>query len=109
LNEERDRFLTEAMGACWHEFDPEKPLMTYSLIAYVCEKCKGFILGSNDFSMEEDFAKLWEWALEQDFLADTVARLSKGLDDGSVNKDGAADELYEVLKRRASGSSTPAS
>jgi len=57
LKEERDRFLTEAMGACWHEYDPEKPLMTYSLIAYVCEKCKNFILGSNDFSMEEDFAK----------------------------------------------------
>ena len=109
MKEERDRFLTETMGACWHEYDPEKPLMTYSLIAYVCDKCKNFILGSNDFSMAEDFEKLWKWAGEQDYLADTVLRLSKRLGEGSVTRDGAADELYEVLKRRVSGSSTPAS
>lgn len=100
MNEERDRFLTETMGACWHEYDLEKPLMTYSLIAYVCEKCKGFILGNNDFSKAEDFAKLWKWAGKQDFLADPVARLSKGLNDGSTTRDRAADELYELLKRR---------
>lgn len=100
MKEERDRFLTEAMGECWHQYDPEKPLMTYSLIAYVCEKCKNFILGNYDYSTAEDFTRLWKWAGEQDYLADTVAELSKGLNEGSVSKDGAADALYEFLKRR---------
>lgn len=30
MNEERDRFLTEAMGMCWHDFDPDDHINTYS-------------------------------------------------------------------------------
>ena len=48
MNEERDRFLTEAMGWCWHDYDPDTYVNTYSLEAHVCNKCKGFILGNNE-------------------------------------------------------------
>lgn len=36
MNEECDRFLTEFMGAGWHDHDPDKPLNTYSLEVYIC-------------------------------------------------------------------------
>lgn len=90
MKEQRDRFLTEAMGACWHVYDPEKPLMTYSLIAYVCEKCHNFILGSNDFSIPEDFTKLWAWAKAEGSLGEFVALYEKGMNDGSLDRDRAA-------------------
>jgi hypothetical protein len=109
MKEERDRFLTGAMGACWHAYDLEKPMMTYSLVGYVCEKCNNFILANNDFSMAEDFAKLWKWAGGQDFLGEFVARSSIGLEDGSMSRDEVADGIYEFLKERTKGSSTPAS
>jgi len=68
MNEVRDRFLTEFMGTCWHDYDPDKPINTYSLEAYICNKCKGFILGNNDFSTDEDFTKLWKWATAQEYF-----------------------------------------
>lgn len=49
MNEDRDRYLTQAMGECWHAFDPDKPVNTYSLEAFICEKCKSFILGNNGY------------------------------------------------------------
>jgi hypothetical protein len=104
MNEERDRFLTEYMGWCWHDYDPDKPLNTYSLEAYVCKKCKGFILGNNDFSVEEDFGRLFVWAEEQDYLTELV-RSFEGRDfadssQGSLYRNEFADALYEFLKNR---------
>jgi hypothetical protein len=49
MNQERDKFITEAMGRCWHDYDIDKPLNTYSLEAYICEKCTGFVLGNCRF------------------------------------------------------------
>ena len=109
MKEERDRFLTEAMGACWHAYDLEKPMMTYSLIGYVCERCNNFILANNDFSTAEDFAKLWKWTAAQEFLGDFTARSGSLLADGSMSRDEVADALYALLRDRTKGSSTPAS
>jgi hypothetical protein len=102
MNEERDKFLTETMGACWHRFDVEKPTMTYSLLAYVCEKCGLFILGNNDFSNDEDFPKLWAWARDRSFL-DSLVKAYAGSDgkgpSESAMRDAFADEVYAVLRR----------
>ena len=67
--QDRDRFLTEAMGDCWHE--PEAK--TYRVASgeyeyYICANCKkdyrdcGFQI---DFSTWTGFGKLWEWATQQ--------------------------------------------
>ncbi|MCX7965040.1 MAG: hypothetical protein N2596_00245 [Syntrophorhabdaceae bacterium] len=77
MNEERDRFLTELMGQCWHDYDTDKPINTYSLEAYICKKCKGFILGNNDFSQEEDFIRLYNWAKGQEKLKQILKDFSE--------------------------------
>jgi hypothetical protein len=104
MNEERDRFLTEFMRACWHDYDPDKPINTYSLEAYICNKCKGFILGNNDFSIEEDFMRLWKWAKAQEYLKDLISQFDEaGFKDpagGRANRDRLADTLYEFIAAR---------
>ncbi len=103
MNEERDIFITEAMGLCWHDFDPDDHINTYSLEAYVCTKCKGFILGNNDFSVEEDFSRLLNWVKGQKHFRDFLARFNeldfKGSGKGQSSRDTFADELYLFLKQ----------
>ncbi|MBP1748137.1 MAG: hypothetical protein H6Q52_676 [Deltaproteobacteria bacterium] len=103
MNEERDRFLTEAMGTCWHDFDPDNHINTYSLEAYVCKKCKGFILGNNDFSVEEDFSRLLNWVKGQEQFQELLVRFNeldlKDAGKGQSTRDKFADELYLFLKR----------
>ncbi|HVN96801.1 MAG TPA: hypothetical protein VMT62_10250 [Syntrophorhabdaceae bacterium] len=107
MDEERDRFLTEAMGWCWHDFDPDKPVNTYSLEAYVCNKCKGFILGNNDFSQEEDFSRLLSWVRKQDHLRDFLIHFHEGdfadRDKGSSARERFATQLYRLLRGKSEG------
>ncbi|OPY00404.1 MAG: hypothetical protein A4E60_02321 [Syntrophorhabdus sp. PtaB.Bin047] len=102
MNEERDRFLTEAMGLCWHDYDPDKPLNTYSLEAYICTKCKGFILGNNDFSQEEDFSRLLKWVRGQERLQELLASFDEasfaGTGKGQASREEFADRLFLILK-----------
>ncbi len=104
MNQERDRFITEQMGWCWHDYDPDKPLNTYSLEAYICTKCKGFILGNNDFSQEEDFLRLWKRAKEKEDLQEFVAAFNEqdftDRNKGLMCREKFADELYARLKAR---------
>ncbi len=103
MNEERDKFLTETMGACWHRYNEEKPLLTYSLVAYICEKCGAFILGNNDFSNDEDFPKLWGWAVRQPTLDSLTAayRGTDGKGPADVGKREAfADAVYGLMTAR---------
>lgn len=103
MNEQRDKFLTELMGQCWHDYDIEKPINTYSLEAYICKKCKGFILGNNDFSQEEDFMRLLGWAKDQKALK----RILNAFDEkdffdkehGKFYREKFADSVYEFLKK----------
>jgi hypothetical protein len=103
MNEGRDRFLTESMGGCWHDYDLDKPINTYSLEGYVCEKCRNFILGNYDFSTDEDFTRLWTWAKSQDALRTVVASAReqdfKDPEKGAFNRDSFADMVYSLLKK----------
>ena len=103
MNEERDRHLTEAMGMCWHDFDPDAHINTYSLEAYVCKKCKGFILGNNDFSVEEDFLRLLAWVQGQGRFQELLARFNeldfKDTEKGPLVRNSFADELCLLLKK----------
>jgi hypothetical protein len=73
-NEERDRFLTEVMGACWHDYDPDTPVKVLWYKGYICKKCGDFVFTNNDFSTLEDFMKLLNWACDQDTLGAIVSQ-----------------------------------
>lgn len=102
MNEERDRFLTGLMGQCWHDYDVDKPINTYSLEAFICKKCKGFILGNNDFSQEEDFMRLYSWVKEQEALKELVDNYNeKDFHDpekGKTYREGFVDSVYNFFK-----------
>ncbi len=105
MNEERGRFLTEAAGWCRHDFDPDKHVNTYSLDAYVCNKCKGFILGNNDFSQEEDFSRLLTWVTNQEQLREFRARFDErnftDAGNGPSSREDFANQLCLLLKSRS--------
>ena len=104
---ERDRFLTKAMGACWHEYDPDKPVRNASFIGYVCKKCNDFLFTNNDFSTLEDFIKLLNWAHGQETLSEFVSQFAPkdfvNEKKGPQTRKKFADALYSLLsssKRR---------
>ena len=105
MTTERDRFLTEAMGECWHEEDDAFPNR------YVCIHCKRswpFGIPINNFPAWTGFGKLWEWAKEQDwwerftnynFVA-FYSHDSRGIDLQLIHPDRFADAVYTFLKER---------
>ncbi|HOP85725.1 MAG TPA: hypothetical protein PLM71_11710 [Syntrophorhabdaceae bacterium] len=103
MNEERDKFLTELMNQCWHDYDKDKPINTYSLEAYICKKCKGFILGNNDFSQEEDFMRLYTWAKTQKVLKETIEKYDEqnfhDKENGKFYREKFADSVYTIFKQ----------
>jgi len=109
MNEERDKFLTKAIGECWHE--PEDGYYDYS-----CVHCgiygrtpKSVIIKRIDFSTWEVFGKLWEWAIKQEWWTDfCTMSLNEGEYFGGyrlpivmqrlINPDRFADAVYKFLK-----------
>ncbi len=85
------------MGACWHDYDPDDYINTYSLEAYVCRKCKNFILGNNDFSTEEDFLKLWKWAHEYPALKRLVGDHEGRMPEDETGRNAFADTACAIL------------
>lgn len=64
MNDERDKFLTEQMGECWH--------IGYLSVgchdAIRCDKCGWDFYDNNDFSTPDGFFKLWNWCQTQDWF-----------------------------------------
>lgn len=101
---ERDKFLTEAMGECWHEV-----LRPMDTIPH-CKKC-GIRLfldtqDNSDFSTWPGFGKLWEWAMQQEWFPEWIG-WAKGpgyaiayLDIDLLHPDRFADALYNFLKEQ---------
>ena len=103
---ERDKFLTEAMGECWHEGENN-----YGEI--VCQRCHRLVMEEDrlDFSTWTGFGKLWEWAQEQDWYVKFVFdQLCSGyhpyptskmdIPDKFIHPDHFAGALYKFLKER---------
>lgn len=65
--EEINKFLTESMGECWHEWALEKDTPPFR--EYSCNKCNMvYVINPSDkidFLTWEGFGKLWEWAIKQ--------------------------------------------
>jgi hypothetical protein len=101
VNAERDHFLTEKMGACWHEYDPDVTVKNMKLTGYVCKKCGNFFFTNNDFSSLEDFMKLHDWANGQAALSPIVSQFETEYftdeETGSQSRKRFADILYALL------------
>jgi hypothetical protein len=111
-NIERDKFLTEAIGICWHESNVEQAKYFQNL---GCDKCNsGFIRGLDgkpdgmpNFSTWEGFGKLWEWANKQawwcKFRGYVFVRpdLDRMITCSWINPDTFADKVYQHLKEQS--------
>jgi hypothetical protein len=113
MNTERDKFLTETMGECWHEWTPTLLLQDYVTAKDTCKKCgaeSNWYKRSSkqpphmciDFSTPDGFFKLWEWAQEQEWfnqIVDENTELYCELK-SFINPDIFADAVYAFLKEQ---------
>jgi hypothetical protein len=105
MNSERDRYLTEQMGKCWHEWDKHE----------ICVKCylpmniRDLSYRENeDFSTWPSFGILWEWATKEEWWYDFYLRElnnayrknPKFMFDFLINPDHFSNSVYEFLKDR---------
>jgi hypothetical protein len=101
LNGERDHFLTERMGNCWHDYDPDKPVKIMWFTGYRCQKCGEFFFTNNNFSTMEDFMKLLDWANDQGALSPVVSQFETKYfideETGPYSRKRFADVLYGLL------------
>ena len=116
----RDKFLTEALGECWHtnsadwEFRapwPYRCLCGYGT-DYKVELDQHCCDSQPDFSTWEGFGKLWEWAQKQDwwceFFVYHVQNPKRDTEDETalhtwtknINPTRFANVVYEFLQRR---------
>lgn len=97
-DDERNRFLTLAMGECWHDFDSGCPVLTCKGGGFICGTCRDFVIANNDFGTEVDFSKLWEWAR----TLPEVQKILEGMDESSFVDQAArrafADKVYDALR-----------
>ena len=104
MSDERDRFLTESMGECWHEYDLNAPVLTCKGGGFVCRKCREFLVSNNDFSTEEDFERLLRWAHTRADLRSLAASLSSDLPGrkpvSREERTRLAGALHEFLMQR---------
>lgn len=106
---ERDKFLTEAMGLCWHE--TEKIMVSDgddepSYFEYLCKHCHTCNPNMEriNFASWSGFGLLWEWARKQEWFPQFI--FSKTHSDYDeiriefINPSRFADAVYEFLKER---------
>lgn len=108
MNTARDKFLTEAMGECWHEDGKKDHNYT------ICSKCSwswfnGLI--RPDFSVWHGFGKLKEYISTTDYRTefwiyffDKIEGALDSVDDlfDGIYPDNLANIYYEFLKSRES-------
>lgn len=109
IKRERDKFLTEAMGLCYHSNWKSQMAGSFCLdcLYESNSPCNGRIV----FYTWAGFGKLWEWAQKQDWWSEfNSGRLLCYMDEPEDSKmiininlidpDRFADALYEYLKER---------
>jgi len=117
MNEQRDKFLTEVMGGCWHKFE----LVPKNFDDGLRESDECCLCGEEkpvgkplDFSKWTGFGKLWEWATRQDWWRDFCYKLwddrvaygvtnscrlicKNSVHNDIINPERFADAIYEFL------------
>jgi hypothetical protein len=104
MNTERDKFLTEAMGGCWHDFSK---LQNMGFTAYlICDKCGATEINeTTNFSTWGGFGKLWEWSQKQEWWTMFCFKMKDQIDwdiddflNHHINPDRFADAVYEFVR-----------
>ena len=122
MNIERDKFLTETMGECWHEWAEDCHDACSAYTRWTCTKCgetdshadidvrvyevKPY---QNNFYTWEGFGGLWEWSQKQKWWVNFVIKVDSGDLQGNfciddyfpallIHPDHFADAVYEYLK-----------
>lgn len=96
MNTERDKFLTEAMGECWHN-----PVQRKNHHFEDCTKCGAsalFLKNTNDFSTWEGFGKCLRWCQSQSWFHRYDVFHSSRMSLQGVTPDRFADAVYKFLK-----------
>jgi hypothetical protein len=99
-DDERNRFLTLAMGECWHSFELGCPVYTCKGGGFICGLCRDFVVANNDFATEEDFSKLWSWIQTVPELREWASESGEALLlSDHAGRRAFADRVYEFLRR----------
>lgn len=106
MNSQRDKFLAEQMGWCWHD-TPDADEVGW--LAWKCSKCGkhgSVTIDSNgdhlySFSTSNGFFILWNWCKRQDELWFTFKwNTSVAEVCNLVDPDAFADFIYKMLKEK---------
>lgn len=102
MNTERDKFLTEAIGECWHEHTMTCGYNLTRTGEYVSDiKSTSY---PNDFSSWNGFGKLWEWVSRQESMMCGLASRYNGEQAKIkliyISPDTFADAVYNYLKEQ---------
>lgn len=110
MNTERDKFLTEAMGECWHKFICIGANGQHNVArCNLCGTTKLSEFGNgpkqdNTFSTWEGFGKLWEWVSRQENMMCGLASRYNGEQAKIkliyISPDTFADAVYNYLKEQ---------
>lgn len=115
---ERDKFLTEQLGECWHKAIKKLPAAGYTHLG-VC-KCGAWselkgrdyahipftFLQQNDFSTWDGFGKLWEWSKKQRWFTKVILFRRYGDEEQlvlyptMVDPDNFANAVYKFLREK---------
>lgn len=110
MNELRDKFLTEAMGKCWHEkYEHFESTFEDRYDKYKCKQCHRESsytphLPRMNFSTWKDFGNLYEWARKQSwwnqFAGNNLGTWSQNgkvvfIQENFIQPDKFSDALYE--------------
>lgn len=112
MENEVNKYLTEAMGECWHENGQGECRFTYASKCIHCQVEIGKPIirkyaQNNDFFTWQGFGKLWEWTvgkvwfdyfLEKTFNGDP--QFSSRIEKDLVNPKVFAKAIYNYLKER---------
>lgn len=96
----RDKYLTEAMGFCYHTIEAAETFPRYG-----CSKC-GLDVDDcidNDFSMWEDFGRLWEWAIDQEWWDDLEKEYDlprRMVPNVIIHPERFAQTIYEYMQNK---------
>ena len=98
-DDEKNRFLTLAMGECWHSLELGCPVYTCKGGGFICGLCRDFVVANNDFATEEDFPKLWRWAISLPALKESLGVIDEASCTDSIGRRAFVHKVYEVLRK----------
>lgn len=107
-NEEINKYLTEAMGECWHEWQAiSKPVHGYR---YCCTKCEKMVdkklQNLTNGNLWIAFGITWGWATKQEWWGKFTSTFTidgiqtPWIPKGIINPTNFTKAIYEFLKER---------